>query len=301
MNSPTWRHPGFWPYWSLLRRLAAMLGAADDGGASLLDPSEPAHWCSAEWVDALNRLAAWRGLKSAKGVPLRFVLAEGDGALDYERRIHDAGEVACRLEGAGARHDFHNALVWLRFPRLKMACNWLHCREPLGTLSASSSAAGLSDSGRAPTPTTAAARVRGRGRRRDAITLLDENGALWPAPMPEWVAHLEARRWKALFVDGRQALLAAAAPVVVGHGLMEKMHCPYKSMTAKLLPCMTMPTAGIDRGAARHLLEMAEIDRFRPAVLLPLPLQGWPGWDPANQDPVFYEDQSVFRSLNRNG
>lgn len=156
---------------------------------------------------------------------------------------------------------------------------------------------------------------------RDALTLLDENGALWPAPAPEWVRMLEAREWRALFVESRQALTgelselptmrddghasgtpnlasgaARKAPVIVGHGLLEKLHRPYKSMTAKLLPCPD-PRYGLDRGTAARLCELAGQQALRPALLLPLPLQGWPGWDPANADPAFYADERIFRPL----
>ncbi len=449
LNSPSWRHPGFAPYWPVLERLRALLlaewrvvareagmasgvgagggsveapgrplehdglpganpgvvgGGRDAGGAGRLDwldPAEPSHWSSAVWLPALNQLVQEADLRSAVGAPLRFVLAEGDGALDYERRILDAGEIACRPQGAGARHDFHNALVWLCFPLLKTICNWLHCQAGSGGSGGSGGPASASPAhepsalgwgpdrsqpaGRKPAAAStaraggasravAAVRVKatrgaagGRGHLRDAITLLDENGALWPGPTVAWAEHLRARRWQALFVAGRQALLDSPPPAVVGHGLMEKLHRPYKSMTAKLLSCVVLGAAhpsdadggrnrtgaaagveagtgagagvsrgadvpggraeahaaaptlpegqgglheecrpmeghgrqpdvvALDRGAAQQVLEMAERGSFRPAVLLPLPLQGWPGWDPVNQDPAYYEDAGVFR------
>jgi len=132
---------------------------------------------------------------------------------------------------------------------------------------------------------------------------------------------LEGREWRTLFVERRQALMggvcelptlhddghvggvlnlaseaARQAPVIVGHGLLEKLHHPYKSMTAKLLPCPD-PRYGLDRGTAARLCELAGQQALRPALLLPLPLQGWPGWDPANADPAFYADERIFRPL----
>ena len=92
---------------------------------------------------------------------------------------------------------------------------------------------------------------------------------------------LEGREWRTLFVERRQALMggvselptlrddgrvggtlnlasgvARKAPVIVGHGLLEKLHHPYKSMTAKLLPCRD-PRYGLDRGTAARLCELA--------------------------------------------
>ena len=90
------------------------------------------------------------------------------------------------------------------------------------------------------------------------------------------------------------SFLGSHAPVIVGHGLLEKLHQPYKSMTAKLLPCSD-PRGSLDWGTARRLWTLAREGELRPALLQPLPIQGWPGWDPANADPAFYRDEKVFR------
>ena len=65
-------------------------------------------------------------------------------------------------------------------------------------------------------------------------------------------------------------------------------------MTAKLLPCSD-PRGSLDWGTARRLWTLAREGELRPALLQPLPIQGWPGWDPANADPAFYRDEKVFR------
>lgn len=337
LASSGWHHPGFAPYWPLLRRLrdmaleragerAAALSLAPETAGRDAAPEEddPSTWDAEHWLPFMNRLAVWRGLRSVRGMPLRFVSGSDVGAVDYEFSILESGQVPCKPLGLGARHDFHNALVWLRFPRLKAAINWLHCQQAESealqagnepereTVSSAHVASGASTSQKAR---------RGRGPLRDALTLLDENGALWPAPAPEWVRMLEAREWHTLFVESRQALIggvselptlhddghasgvlnlaseaARQAPVIVGHGLLEKLHHPYKSMTAKLLPCRD-PRYGLDRGTAARLCELAGQQALRPALLLPLPLQGWPGWDPANADPAFYADERIFRPL----
>lgn len=291
LASPAWQHPGFAPYWPILRRLRRLAGVPP-GSEGQLTPTGPdplAGWDTACWVDLFNQLARWRGLRSAAGVPLRFVAGSDEGAVDYEQRILRHGEIPCKVSAAGARHDFHNALVWLRFPRLKACFNLLHCQAAPGVWPALEAPPG------APAALHGSTRP-GRGHRRDALTLLDENGALWPGPAADWVQALRERRWQALFVDGRGALLAARAPVVIGHGLLEKLHRPYKSMTAKLLPCPA-GGQGLDRQAAAQVQAMAADDSLRPSALLPLPLQGWPAWDAANADPAFYDDPQVFRAL----
>ena len=345
LASPGWQHPGFAPYWPILRRLRCLAGLpsgtggrggrVDSGAAgrrglppadvrptaagpeapqSSVSPDAPdgadgldvlSGWDTACWVDLFNELARWRGLRSAAGVPLRFVAGSDEGALDYEQRILRHGEIPCKLSPAGARHDFHNGLVWLRFPRLKACFNLLHCQTaardeaghggheaawPVSSAAWSQQSAPGGNGERPSVPRS------GRGHRRDALTLLDENGALWPAAPLHRVQALRERRWRSLFVDERQALLAGWPPVIIGHGLLEKLHRPYKSMTAKLLPC---PAGwhGLDRGAAVQVQAMAADDSLRPASLLPMPVQGWPGWDAANADPTFYEDTQVFRTL----
>lgn len=337
LASSGWRHPGFAPYWPLLRRLHDMaLERAEDPTAALSlaheeaapeaasDEDDHSTWDAEHWLPFMNRLAVWRGLRSVRGMPLRFVSGSDVGAVDYEFSILESGQVPCKPLGLGARHDFHNALVWLRFPRLKAAINWLHCQQAESEALQAGEESGRvgAFSGQAiPGASAGQAARRGRGPLRDALTLLDENGALWPAPTPEWVRMLEGREWHTLFVESRQALMggvselptlhddghasgalnlasgaARKAPVIVGHGLLEKLHHPYKSMTAKLLPCPD-PRYGLDRGTAARLCELAGQQALRPALLLPLPLQGWPGWDPANADPAFYADERIFRPL----
>lgn len=421
LDSASWRHPGFAPYWPLLRRLRQMAweaagrpdmtawqamqgaprdlsgvpnmpalleqagGAQPEGGApqtggsgnpAVLRPADlpPETWDTAHWLPFMNLLAAWRGLRTTQGVPLRFVAGSDVGAVDYECSIRE-GAIPCKLHAEGARHDFHNALVWLRFPRLKAAINHLHCEQAardaaaVGFAAAGQAGEGLSAEGLSAEgalvegmpaegkstgwksadgglaegrPGEGAAsrklpsqgkvthsasgtsmKPRGRGPLRDALTLLDENGAIWPDPLPLWETLLAQRQWHALFVGQRQALLGGRmevpeeaahsvmmnagarggalgshAPVIVGHGLLEKLHQPYKSMTAKLLACPE-PRYSLDWGTARQLLALAKAGNLRPGLLQPLPVQGWPGWDPANADPAYYADEQVFRGLRQ--
>ena len=86
LASSGWRHPGFAPYWPLLRRLRDMaLEVAGERAAALslapetagLDAApeedDPSTWDAEHWLPFMNRLAVWRGLRSVRGMPLRFV------------------------------------------------------------------------------------------------------------------------------------------------------------------------------------------------------------------------------------
>lgn len=221
---------------------------------------------SPDTLDALNALAAARGTTQARGLPLRFFVPDGRlSARDYESHILHSGQVPTRPD---TWHDVLNALVWLRFPRFKAALNAAH-----------GEAIALETDTR-------------RGRRRDALTVLDESG-VWvlsrdPA-LPEWLA---GRAWRALFWDARARVEADMRFVVVGHALLEKALAPYPSMTGK---CLTLISDSLSPDAA-DAQAARELDAITtPRQLAPLPVQGIPGWDAANDDPAYYANQAIFR------
>jgi hypothetical protein len=100
--------------------------------------------------EQLNSLLP-RGLKSESGQAIHFVPSTelDDGA--YEHRIYTTGQVSTRPDNW---HDLFNALVWMRFPRIKIAMNTLHYH-----------AYSQQTAGR-------------RGALRDALTLFDECGVI---------------------------------------------------------------------------------------------------------------------------
>jgi hypothetical protein len=193
---------------------------------------------------------------------LRFVPQEALPAGEpYEAFV-------ARTSGVPTRehlHDAFQALAWLAFPALKRRLNELHASE-------------LAARGVGPV----------RGPVRDALTLLDENGALW-SPPPLLREALLARDWQALFVRHRAAWRDAAPPVLFGHALLEKLARPRASITAH-----AWLLAPGESGT------MAWPPALTPAVLagkpfVPLPVLGVPGWWNANERAGFYEDRAVFR------
>jgi Protein of unknown function (DUF3025) len=187
-------------------------------------------------------------------VPVRFVAAtELPDGQAYEAFIARTGCVPTRDN----LHDEFNRLVWHRHPRIKQRLNQLQAAEI--------AARGVNAT---------------RGALRDALTLFDENGALWleaPAPLAEALA---ARDWHALFVTHR-AQWQHQHFEIFGHALLEQLAtAPRKGLTAHVL--LADPLA----------LTPAQ---WATKPFLPLPVLGIPGWWPANQDPAFYEDKQVFR------
>lgn len=233
-----------------------------DWNAAWLAPyREPGERLHARWVagapvaEVLNEALRRHPLELPAGC-LRFVphqaLPPGEG---YEAFV---ARTACVPTRDNA-HDFFNGLVWLRQPLLKARLNSWHGQGQ---------AAG--SQGR-------------RGALRDALTVLDENGALLQAP-PALAQALVARDWPRLFIELRP-LWRHARLELVGHALLEKLLQPRKPISAHVLlvESLDAAAAGLDAG------ELAR----KP--FHPLPVLGVPGWWAANLQPDFYADAEVFR------
>lgn len=230
-------------------------------------------------IDELNSLLRL-GVVSGGGAPLRFRAAGELPEVDYERHIYETGEVSTR---DGSWHDTFNALAWCRWPRLKAAMNALHYRH-------------LEE-----------AKGGRRGPVRDALTLLDESGAVVVSRERALLAALAERDWERAFVGMRDAW-AGSRCLVCGHALLEKLRAPYKAVTAHTLLLQLDPSAAepetpafpawLDERLGEALRTGGLCDS--PAALSPLPLAGIPGWWPAGesrevQDAGFYADRAVFR------
>jgi hypothetical protein len=165
------------------------------------------------------------------------------------------------------RHDLINALVWLAFPRTKSRLNALQA-EAIARDGVSA----------------------GRGALRDAATVFDENGAVLIAANPMLADLVRARDWRAVFVNRRDEWERVRV-ICFGHALMDKLVRPYKAITAHACVLEAQDAGDVDAALARSLEQ-----RFTVAARTPLPILGIPGWWPANADPAFYEDRSVFRA-----
>ncbi|MDS0795395.1 DUF3025 domain-containing protein [Burkholderia pseudomultivorans] len=217
---------------------------------------------------------------SGRGKPLRFVpQVELPPGVAYETHIAATGGVPTRHN----LHDFFNALVWFAYPRIKAALN---ARQ-----SAAIDAAG----GIGPV----------RGPLRDALTLFDENAALFVTADRALADALRGFDWQRLLVAARDAWGARCEVRLVGHALLEKLVAPYKSCTAHAwivevsADYFSWPdarrAAHVDARVAAELAARELTSRD----FSPLPVLGVPGWWAANADPAFYADPAVFRSGRR--
>jgi len=226
-------------------------------------------------LTVLQRLVAAADMRVATGLPLRLVPA--GGALPYEMRVYQSGELECRERNW---HDLLNVLVWLTFPRAKAALNARH-------YAAWSAAPG-----------------GGRGAVRDALTLFDESGLVVLSAEPELLQMIRDFRWKTLFWEQRAAVVAGMRFLPFGHALCEKALAPYRGMTGHAL----LIEAGADVLAlpqAEQLQRVDELLALRVAdpqsmqttrQLAPLPVLGVPGWCAGNGQAEYYDDTRYFRT-----
>jgi Protein of unknown function (DUF3025) len=222
---------------------------------------------------ALNAISAQR----REALPVSFVpqgaLPEGE---PYEIFVRRTRSVPTRDN----LHDWFNGLVWQRWPHTKARLNALQATE-------------IARDGVQAT----------RGPLRDALTLLDENGALLWAPPVLWQA-LQARDWQGLFITHRTAW-AQARLMLLGHALLEQLVSPRKNITAHVLTLPWSAWAATPGEATSPLFDWGAWDRGLAQALqahalaqkpfTPLPVLGVPGWWPDNETPTFYDDPQVFR------
>lgn len=238
-----YNHPAFLPYLDLLSRLQGSTG-----------------------MDTLNELADRMDLRHAHtGEPLRFAASSAPSAAEYEQSIAATGIVPTRENNL---HDFLNALVWMRFPRLKSALNQRHCQAL------------------AQQPEER----KQRGQLRDQLTLLDESGMLVVSARADLLEQLRGKCWVELFWHARTDVMQHMRFMVVGHGLLEKCLAPFPGMTAK---CLLLTTAESSLESVDELAA-ASVGNARGLVLPPLPVLGVPGWD-KNENLAYYQNTSIFR------
>ena len=158
-------------------------------------------------AERLNELLP-RGAASGSGKKLRFVPSADLPGVSYEKHVFETGEVSTRED---SWHDLFNALAWCRLPKLKAAMNALHYAH------------------------LAEERGGRRGPQRDALTLLDESGAIVIGSERALLEALSRRDWKRAFVDLRPCWAGDTRAVVCGHALLEKLLAPYKSITAHVI------------------------------------------------------------------
>jgi len=232
------------------------------------------------YLSTLRQDAVAAGHRTGQGAALTLIAqAELPAGAAYEAHIAATGGVPTRAN----LHDFFNALMWFTYPRVKAALNARQAR-----IIARDGVGGT------------------RGAERDALTLFDENAAIFVSADADVRGALTGFDWRRLFVSARAAWGARCEARLVGHALLEKLIAPYKACTAHAW-IVDAPAEYFSWTAARQTewLDIAVADALLAGaplssrVFAPLPVLGVPGWSPANADPAFYDDERVFRRGRR--
>lgn len=246
----------------------------------------------ANWTDLAVLNTALQKALEGSSITLQFVeqtkelLSDG---LSFEQRIASLGEIATR---AASLHDFYSALMWLRFPKVKLAINAIHLQ-------------GIAKHG-----------TKVRSRHQQAVTHLDEAGAWVVATHSELIAMIDAHAWHALFFANANAWNCAQQRLididsssnyaiearVFGHAIFELMHAPHKLVAAKVVWVVAEPSyfwlSNSEKDAALDTIIAAALATGAasadPKLLSTLPLSGIPGWWPG-QDAEFYASAPCFR------
>ena len=218
---------------------------------------------AADWptISALNRQLALSGKQLVAQDD--ELLADG---LHYEQRIA-RGRIATRPCNW---HDLFNALVWARYPAVKIALNARQCQ----------------DIGRHPPGQ--------RTRAQAALTQFDETGVIVRVRDASLLHAWDHHDWQALFVDGaaqwRSGDIAVSA--VFGHALMEQALLPSRLLVGKCVAVQGDDDALVVQQVAQAIARADALND--PLELRPLPLMGIPGWH-ADQDHAFYQRIEYFR------
>ena len=236
-------------------------------------------------LSQLQTLVDKSSVVSGGGKPLRLMLqpARVESFEErYEVRLYLRGELPMRVANW---HDFFNVMVWLAFPRAKAALNTRHYQAALAQHNAG---------------------ALNRGPAQDVLTLFDEGGIIVASSEPSLLDDLRGYAWKRLFWQRRELVSAHMCWLIFGHALYEKALAPYVGVTGRgLLVCVdpafhqlsiAEQTAHLDDHVAKHIAMPEQLRVTRD--LTPVPVLGVPGWWPANEDPVFYDNTAYFRRAN---
>jgi hypothetical protein len=219
------------------------------------------------WAEPLRRLA---------GRPLAFreiqkpLIAAAGG---YDAFIAETGVIPTRGQ---SWHDFFNAVIWGRFPHMKLTISRRQLEEN---------------------------RARPRAQRtrlQDWLTHFDECGVVVVSDRQDILQAIRELAWGELFVECREELVRHTRVWCFGHAILEAMREPYVGLVGKALLCHD---PGFSPGTpSEELLTMA--DRWLETVvaapqqprLHALPVLGLPGWHANNEQPSFYDQPQYFRA-----
>jgi DUF3025 family protein len=237
---------------------------------------------SGGWTDwpELGRYDGWtEDLCVLSGRSLRFSAVERSrvaAAGGYDLFIETTGLIPTRPRNW---HDFFNACIWARFPRMKLRTLARSVEERRARLQPKRSA--LSN----------------------WLTHFDECGLVVRTNEPELLAMIRQLRWRELFIEQRRLLERRARVACFGHATLEGLREPHLGLMGKALlwhdPDFDPDRDPDDDVPALDAWLEARLQQGTPPRLHPLPVLGLPGWHSPNQSASFYDNRDYFRERAR--
>lgn len=208
----------------------------------------------ADWpeVERLNNV--WHAPQNRQGSLFRFVAQESiDDGQHYEQRIYHHAVVATRSENW---HDLFNAMIWMRYPQIKMALNARQVEDMV------------------------AFGTKQRTRSQCAMTHFDEAGAIIRCSDPEMLAAWNEHDWEAFFSAWPRVMAESGIQVwLFGHSIYEHALNPEIALVAKALvidSTESLSNEFIDQYLAKQINNQHCL--MDPQELRPIPLSGIPYW-----------------------
>lgn len=229
---------------------------------------------SGEWPSVAMLNACAQGLRHAHTQGLmRFVHQDSELLADgmhYEDRIHTHNEIPTR---AMNWHDLLNAVIWLRWSRMKSALN------------------------RRQVDDIVKVGPRLRTRAQCALTHFDEAGVAVRISDDIALAHWDAHEWP-LLARRLQTHPTACGVIVFGHAVLEHALDPSRLLVGKALLVRAEASLATEEWMASMADRIACGDALNdPLELRPLPLAVLPGWHAQSTEDAFLHTAPCFQPL----
>ncbi len=237
--------------------------------AGFLPWAESEQWPTVESLNSSGQSL----IHAYTGMPLVFERQTADLVADgmhYEQRIYQRGQIATRENNW---HDLFNAMMWLKYPRIKSALNarqWADVHQH-----------GL--------------KTRTPGQ--CAMTLFDEAGAFVAMP-DELLECWKLHDWHGLFIEHADAWrLGQARVAVFGHALLDHALVTETLLVAKCIVLGEVADLSSGFDVLADEIQSGKILRANNE-LRTLPLCGISGWHSATDSAEFVKTAACFSPLS---
>jgi hypothetical protein len=225
----------------------------------------------ADWPEVSLLNSHWVAPKNNQGSAIQFVAQDSiNDKLHYEQRIFDQAIVATRSNNW---HDLFNAMIWMRYPNIKLALNARQVED----LNATGS--------------------KQRTRSQCAMTHFDEAGAIIRLSDAVMLAAWNEHDWVTFFTQWPRVMEEDGIQLwLFGHSIYEHGLNPGIALVAKALVLDTTDPISdtfIDQYIANRITNKQCL--MDPQELRPIPLSGIPYWHTLYGQADFFQCVPCFQ------